>query len=340
MAGIGKPCRCPEEILSKHLFPDLGCTACHRGDRKTRRVKKAHGRASVARLPLFSAEPSTENLDRPFLSGVYVQAACGKCHPGSELPGAPVLSHGRMLFTELGCIACHRLKGHPNDVGVDLTEAGLKDVNRDGRLDLLDRAWLLRHFKDPSAVREGSWMANYKLTDEEATALTVLMLSFTGEALPGRYVIPSNPGPEPKSAVDRGKRVFELWGCAGCHGRGGRGGVRNPNAKGGEIPQLFKLADTIVNDKEEAEKLRMLVESGADIDHDPAAWLDEFRKIKTGIVEGKRPEKEDPKGLPPPLTMPGWREKIQGRDLDYLAVYIMSLFPAEAWESWEDDKPK
>lgn len=117
--------------------------------------------------------------------------------------------------------------------------------------------------------------------------------------------------------------------------------MKNPNVKGGEVPQLFKLADTIVTDKEEAEKLIALVNQGEDIDHNPAGWLDEFRKIKTKIIEGKRPEKEDPKGPPPPLIMPDWREKIQGHDLDCIAVYILSLFPEEAWENWEDkEKPK
>jgi hypothetical protein len=37
--------------------------------------------------------------------------------------------------------------------------------------------------------------------------------------------------------------------------------------------------------------------------------------------------------------MPEWREKIRGRDVDYVVAYILSLFPEEAWESWEE-KPK
>jgi mono/diheme cytochrome c family protein len=336
----GQSRHCSEEILLKHLFPELGCTTCHGGNEKTMNIKRAHGREDVASfLPISAGENSRAASVRPILSGVYVQASCGKCHLGREVPGAPVLTFGRKLFVELGCIGCHRLKGHPNDVGVDLTRVGLKDVNRDGRLDVLDRAWLFRHFKDPAAVRDNSWMANYKLTDEEATALTILVLGFTGEEPPPEYIVPAKPESEPKTAIERGRRIFEFWGCAGCHGRGGRGGIKNPNMKGGEVPQLYKLADTIVNDKEEADKLLALIERGADLDNDAAEWLNEYRKIKKRIIEGKRPDKEDPGGPPPPLAMPEWREKIRGRDLDDLVAYILSLFPEDEWESW-DEKPK
>jgi len=303
-------------------------------------IRKAHGQGrEVSLLPMSAGENFRAASERPLLSGVYVQASCGKCHLGREVPGAPVLTRGRELVIELGCIGCHRLKGHPNDVGVDLTRVGLKDVNRDGQLDVLDRAWLFRHFKDPTAVRDNSWMANHKLTDEEAIALTVLVLGFTGEEMPPEYTVPAKPEPEPKTAIERGQRTFEFWGCTGCHGRGGRGGIKNPNMKGGEVPQLYKLADTIVNDKEEADKLLALIERGADLDNDPSEWLNEYRKIKKRIIEGKHPDKEDPTGLPPPLAMPEWREKIRGRELDDLAAYILSLFPEDGWESW-DEKPK
>ncbi|MBI3950268.1 MAG: c-type cytochrome [Acidobacteria bacterium] len=338
--AAGQSRQCSGEIASRHLFPELGCTVCHGGNGETMSIKKAHGKGGEVGLPPMSVGNNSRAIgERLFLSGIYVQASCGNCHLGREVPGAPVLTRGRELSIELGCIGCHRLKGHPNDVGVDLTRVGLKDVNRDGQLDVLDRAWIFRHFKDPAAVRKNSWMANYKLTDEEATALTVLVLSFTDEELPPEYVVPAKPEPEPKTAIERGKHIFELWGCAGCHGRGARGGIKNPNMKGGEVPQLYKLADTIVNDKEEADKLLALIERGADFDNDRSEWLNEYRNIKKRIIEGKRPEKEDASGPPPPLAMPEWREKIRGRDLDDLAAYILSLFPEDGWESW-DEKPK
>ncbi len=141
------------------------------------------------------------------------------------------------------------------------------------------------------------------------------------------------------SPVERGKKSYLRVGCALCHGLGGRGGVRNPNAKGGEVPALSKLADTIVNDKTQADRLVTLLQQGAPLDeHEP--WLGEFFKIKKSIREGKTSLKENPNEPAPPLTMPKWGQKLSDKQIEELIAYVITLFPEDKWESWDEPAGK
>jgi mono/diheme cytochrome c family protein/plastocyanin len=151
----------------------------------------------------------------------------------------------------------------------------------------------------------------------------------------GRLRVNGTPNPPPASIVERGRLNFLNLGCMRCHGPEGRGGIRNHNAKGGEVPALFKLADTIVNNRQEADRLLILLQRGGPLD-EREVWLREFFKIKKTIREGKNPLKEDPNGPEPPLAMPAWGEKLSDKEIEELIAYIISLFPEEEWESWDE----
>jgi cbb3-type cytochrome oxidase cytochrome c subunit len=67
---------------------------------------------------------------------------------------------------------CHQLDGQGGKVGPDLTHEGAR-----GRTD----AWLIGHFRDPSAYSPGSVMPAFKnLTDPQLQALTAFLQSQKG----------------------------------------------------------------------------------------------------------------------------------------------------------------
>ena len=74
---------------------------------------------------------------------------------------------GRIVYDRNGCSACHSIQGKGGQVGPDLTHVGKKR----------DRAWLIRHFRDPQAVSSGSIMPKVNLPDKELNELTDYMQS-------------------------------------------------------------------------------------------------------------------------------------------------------------------
>src|SRR3990172_4741786 len=51
-----------------------------------------------------------------------------------------------------------------------------------------------------------------------------------------------------KEAVERGKLVFEKYGCFVCHGNEGSGGVRNKNSATGEVVTALTYTSRAFND--------------------------------------------------------------------------------------------
>ena len=178
--------------ISKHPFEKFGCTVCHEGNGQAVTVEATHG--------------VVEHLDRQLLSGPYVQASCTKCHyelhaPDVYWPEADVLMKGKQLAYELGCGACHAIRqfGTNPTVAPEISNIGSKtelafalvhDFSHLESEDHLTRVWEWEHFKDPQKIVPGNpdapdpkdrtsptIMPNWNLTDDEATALTVFVLS-------------------------------------------------------------------------------------------------------------------------------------------------------------------
>ena len=177
--------------ISKHSFEKFGCTTCHNGDGMATRVERTHG--------------LVEHLDHQLLVGPFVQSSCTKCHlelysPDVHWSETPVLMAGKKLVNQLGCGACHTIRqmGTNATQAPELSELGSKTelafhlVHDFSRVKgpHITRQWEFEHFKDPQKIVPGSpnapnpkdrtpptIMPNWGLTDEEAEALTVFVLS-------------------------------------------------------------------------------------------------------------------------------------------------------------------
>lgn len=183
----------------RHPFNKFGCTICHQGQGRATTREDAHGHVP--------------HWDRPMLDSKYIQSSCAKCHLPGDVPEAPQLARGRAVFEESGCIGCHKLHGVGGVIGPELDSVGARRSPE----------WLLKHFKNPAAVTPGSGMPPIKASDADLDALTLYVLSFTGEPLSAYYVsMKTIPGPL------AGRRLFEEKGCIGCHSVGGKGGKVGP----------------------------------------------------------------------------------------------------------------
>ncbi len=192
--------------ISKHPFEKFGCTVCHEGDGQALTVEKTHG--------------AVKHLDRQLLTGPYVQTACTKCHyelysPEVYWPETKELMRGKQLVSELGCGACHTIKqlGSNATLAPELSSMGSKtelafylvhDFSRVESKDRLTRVWEFEHFKDPRKIVPGTMdapnprdrtpptiMPNWGLSDDEATALTVFVMSLRDsnvERIPRGYL--------------------------------------------------------------------------------------------------------------------------------------------------------
>ncbi len=87
------------EILQVHNPEKFGCSSCHWGNgRATTNITKGHGRHRFWLWPMFEKENT--------------EAGCQQCHARDRVTqGAEVLNLGRDLFSERGCMGCHRYEG-------------------------------------------------------------------------------------------------------------------------------------------------------------------------------------------------------------------------------------
>jgi mono/diheme cytochrome c family protein len=186
-------------LHDQHPVEKFGCTICHRGQGRATTTADAHGHVP--------------HWDEPMLPLRYVQASCGKCHEAADNPAAPELARGAQIFEETGCRGCHKLGGLGGVIGPELDKVGARRSPE----------WLRKHFVSPASVTPGSAMPPQQLSETNLDAITLFMLSQTGEAQSGYYtsmkILPS---------TGQGARLFQQKGCIGCHAIGGKGGSVGP----------------------------------------------------------------------------------------------------------------
>jgi len=87
------------EILAIHNPEKFGCASCHWGNgRATTSLEKGHGRHRFWLWPMFEKENT--------------EAGCQQCHARDRVTdGATTLNLGRDLFSQRGCMGCHRYEG-------------------------------------------------------------------------------------------------------------------------------------------------------------------------------------------------------------------------------------
>jgi cytochrome c2 len=88
-----------KELLQIHNPERFGCSSCHGGNgRATTSIVKGHGRHRFWLHPLYERE--------------NMEAGCQQCHAQDRvLQGANILTKGKDLFQERGCVGCHRYEG-------------------------------------------------------------------------------------------------------------------------------------------------------------------------------------------------------------------------------------
>ncbi|HEV8368713.1 MAG TPA: hypothetical protein VGQ39_12245 [Pyrinomonadaceae bacterium] len=134
------------EILAIHNPDKFGCAGCHWGNgRATTSDEKGHGRHRFWLWPMFEKENT--------------EAGCQQCHARDRVTdGAETLNLGRDLFSQRGCMGCHRYEGFDRE-----TDALNSTRQTIGQLQdqITANEKLIRYYQNPGP----------NVGDEEAKAL-------------------------------------------------------------------------------------------------------------------------------------------------------------------------
>lgn len=124
-------------------------------------------------------------------------------------------SPGRRLIGDLGCPACHEIKGHTTTI-----QAEAPDLTSEG--EKVRPEWLFTFLKRPHALRP--WlrgrMPDFQLTDQEGLAITEYVQTLRGPAIPPASG--SSPGKASPDALAAGARLVskDYLDCLNCHQQG------------------------------------------------------------------------------------------------------------------------
>ncbi|MCI0607020.1 c-type cytochrome [bacterium] len=182
-----------------HDSNTLGCTTCHAGQGRATTTDAAHG--NVPHWP------------RPLIPKEYAYAGCGSCHTHLDVPHYTRFTHGRVLFEQNDCLACHKLDGRGGTLrpggaggqeGPDLSRAGARRHDKD---------WYPKHLASHNAATVGPWQSAFgQIPEKDLSAIEEYLKSRVGA-----------PG------LMEGKAMFHSLGCRGCHKVSGVGGNDGPD---------------------------------------------------------------------------------------------------------------
>jgi len=158
-------------------------------------------------------------------TGLTVAAVKSTPHPSEEaqvdysaptdwMQLSPEEMAGVAYFREENCMSCHAIGDRGNKVGPDLTTTS---IHRDA-------AWMIQHFKRPSAMRPGSSMPPIQLSDAQLNSLAAFLLKLN----PDNATALENA---PDFAL-QGALVFQANHCAACHLINGVGMTVGPPLNG------------------------------------------------------------------------------------------------------------
>lgn len=117
-------------------------------------------------------------------------------------------------FREENCVSCHAIGKSVNSVGPDLTRAAIHK----------DAAWMIQHFKRPSAMRPGTSMPPIQLNDAQLNSLAAYLLKLN----PDNATALDNA---PEFAA-QGALVYQANHCGTCHMVNGMGAKLAPPLNG------------------------------------------------------------------------------------------------------------
>lgn len=303
----------PELAEGRQLFETHGCRGCHKlngvgGSIGPDLTEEGTNKRSPEWLERHFLQPNTVSPSSPMpnmhftrqqaRSLTFYMLALTNEQMGtyySSVRLIPSTSHGRALFVEKNCIACHNFGGVGAKTGPDLLGVTTKH----------SIGWLDEQLVNPELVSPGSTMPAYDLEANSRKAIIGYLASATPEdaklilAGRARALKPED------AAIEAGRQTFVRFGCVGCHGMEVQGGVPNPNSQSGEIPSLKHVAD----DYTKAE-------------------------VANIIRRGKMPPLADPKKPTPPLYMPAWSNVLADEEITRIVEYLWSLQPKQKESAW------
>jgi cytochrome c551/c552 len=228
-----------DSATGKSLFDKIGCLGCHRvagrggafGPDLSRVAEKIN---QVWQIPWIknplSYDPETvmpdfrlsENHIRSIAA--YLLTLGKKETAVVSAPGSDKIEAGRKLFGQKGCTGCHTMEGYALGFKKAPEHTGFGDKRVDeldfGNVTAIPRTradWVLAKEKSPRIFSTDTIkliMPNFELSDLEAKALRVFVLSFTEQDLPVKYRKTFWESSDPYLA---GMRTLETFNCIGCH---------------------------------------------------------------------------------------------------------------------------
>jgi len=217
--------RHPGSFLTDHPVKEYGCTICHGGQGRALSREDAFGQIQSAHWPNSLLEPP------------YIQSSCGKCHlaifdTGDDeadvaKEGMDVFIKGKHLFSQEGCLGCHKAREVGGILGPDLTRQGEKTKHEYSFQNISGEQtishWLKEHFKDPEMVSPGSQMLQIHLEEEDLEALAIFVMGLSKPDIPFDYFTMATLN-EFKGVRDTlgGATAFAYL-CSACHGKLGEG---------------------------------------------------------------------------------------------------------------------
>jgi len=218
-------------------------------------------------------------------------------YPEADYLDDPALkSEGFMWVKHFGCAGCHEIAGFEEEgrIGTELTREGSKPIERldfalltheakhDGWYN--HKGFFERKLKDPAIFDQGKIktpleklrMPNFKLTDEEITALTTFLLGSVDSTLPEHFFyVPGDRGQD----IREGWWLVKRYNCMGCH-----------QVRPGQQSDLSGMAR--YQDPDLKEQLPpTLVGQGARVDPD---WLARF--LRNPAMDAQRTDRNGVRG--------------------------------------------
>jgi cbb3-type cytochrome oxidase cytochrome c subunit len=121
---------------------------------------------------------------------------------------------GVAYFRQERCTSCHAVGDDGPKVGPDLTQASIHK----------DAAWMIQHFKRPSAMRPGSSMPSIQLSDAQLNSLALFLLKLNPQNATALANAPD--------FATAGALVYQANHCSGCHQVNGMGMKIGPPLNG------------------------------------------------------------------------------------------------------------
>lgn len=134
-----------KELLGAHDPEKFGCSACHQGNgRATSSVEKAHGNYEHWLWPLYPRQNA--------------EAGCQTCHMADMVLASgrvgAVISEGKDLFRQRGCMGCHRYEGYDREPEeLASIQQQLKQMETDKKENAKQSAYLMKQ-ADTAATNE------------------------------------------------------------------------------------------------------------------------------------------------------------------------------------------